>query len=76
MKRIAEDRGSSYNVAQLASLFTVCAAAMDGAENYADDYRDCIHTDVKHVLEWGAVLAGNIAEDVERLEGQVEKAKR
>lgn len=73
MKRIADDTSPSYDVAQLASLFTVCAAALDGAEEYADHIKDGIHTDVKHVLEWGAVLAAEIAGDVERLEVVVEK---
>jgi hypothetical protein len=68
MTMIAEKRGPAYDVAQLSSLFTVCAVALDGADEYCDDVAEGIRQSVQHILEWGAVLASNICEDVEKLE--------
>jgi hypothetical protein len=68
MKLIAENRGPSYNVAQLSSLFTVCAVALDGSDEFSADFADGVRQSVKHVLEWGAVLADDIVEEVEKLE--------
>jgi hypothetical protein len=68
MSRIAENRGPTYDVAQLSSLFTVCAAALDGSNEYSDDIAEGIRQSVQHILEWGAVLANDICGDVEKLE--------
>lgn len=68
MSLVAENRGASYNVAQLSSLFTVCAVALDGSDEYSEDFADGIRQSVKHILEWGAVLASDICGDVEKLE--------
>jgi len=68
--RIAANRGPSYNVAQLASLFAVCGLALDGVEEYSEDIASTALYDIKHCLEWGAVLATDICADVDRLEAK------
>ena len=68
MKMIAANRGPTYNVAMLSSLFTVCAAALDGADEFSDEIAEGIRMSVKHTLEWGAVLASDIVGEVEELE--------
>ena len=68
MKRIGENCSPSYAVANLASLFTVCACALDGADSFSDEIADRVRQDIKHVLEWGALLATEICAEVEGLE--------
>lgn len=66
MSKIAQDRDATYNVANLASLFTVCALAIEAADEYADHIQESAMQDIKHVLEWGAVLAQDVCAQVER----------
>lgn len=58
----------SYAVANLAALFTVCALALNEAEEWDDDIRKRVTQDIKHVLELGAL----ITEDVSLLADELE----
>ncbi|KQS83444.1 hypothetical protein [Rhizobium sp. Leaf383] len=60
----------SYAVSNLSALFTVCAAALSDVESWSDPVRESITTDIKHVLELGAMLASDACEAVEKLEKQ------
>ncbi len=44
-------------VANLSSLFTVCALALEGATEWRGDIRDRVTEDVKHVLHFAALIA-------------------
>lgn len=68
MKRIGQGHGPSYDVANLASLFTVCAVALDGSNEWSDAVADRIRADIKHVLEWGSLLAEGMVIEIEKLE--------
>lgn len=58
-------------IANLGSLFTVCALAVNDAENWSDDVASRVRQDIKCVLEWGALMAGDTQLAVERkLEAQ------
>lgn len=72
-RRIGEGHGPSYRVANLASLMTVCAVALDGSTEWTDEIARRIREDVKHVLEWGALLAIDVCEEVETLESRSKK---
>lgn len=72
--RIAANRGPSYNVAQLASLFSVCGLALDGVDEYGEEIQRIALQDIKHVLEWGAVLSVDICQEVERLEAKASRS--
>ena len=65
--KIAANRDHAYHVSQLGSLFSVCALALGAVDDYRDDIRDTAVTEIQQVLEWGAVLAGNVCEEAERL---------
>ena len=71
--RIGDGHGPSYRVANLSSLMTVCAVALDGSGEWTDTIARSIRQDVKFVLEWGARLASQIGEEVEALESGRDK---
>lgn len=48
---------AAYAVSNLGSLFTVCALALNDAEDWSEEIRKRVTQDIKHVLELGAVLA-------------------
>lgn len=50
-----------HATANLASLFTVCALAINETEEWSEEIRRSVTQDVKHVLEMGAVLAEDAA---------------
>ena len=53
-------------IAIISSLFTVCALAVNDAENWRDDIGARVRQDIRSVLEWGALLAGDTQLAVER----------
>lgn len=53
-------------IAIISSLFTVCALAVDDAENWNDAVGARVRQDIRSVLEWGALLAGDTQLQVER----------
>lgn len=61
-----ERENVSYEIANLSSLFTVCALALNDAENWSDEVRTRVTQDIKHVLEYGALLAVDAGELAER----------
>lgn len=64
-----------YATANLASLFTVCALAINEAEEWSDEIRKNLMQDIKHVLEMGALLAedaGALAEKQGATKGERE----
>jgi hypothetical protein len=54
-----ERDSTSYAVANLSSLFTVCALALNDAEDWSDEIRKSVTQDIKHVLQMGAILASD-----------------
>ncbi len=52
---------ASYAVANLSSLFTVCALALNDVEGWSDEIRKRVTQDIKHVMEMGALLAEDAA---------------
>lgn len=52
-------------VCNLASLFTVCAHALNDLKDWSDEVRERSTQDIKHVLELGAVMAVDAAIKVE-----------
>jgi len=60
-----------YAVSNLSSLFTVCALALGGADDYREDIKDRAIEDIKLTLEWGALLADDVALQVARAGGAV-----
>lgn len=52
---------ASYAMANLSSLFTVCALALSDAQEWSEEIRKSVTQDVKHVLEMGALLAEDAA---------------
>jgi hypothetical protein len=61
-----------YAVSNLSSLFTVCALAVKGSDEYCEDIRERVLDDVTEVLQWGALLAEDIASQVAE---QIERAR-
>ncbi|MHA6641320.1 hypothetical protein [Mesorhizobium sp. A623] len=55
-----------YAVSNLASLFTVCAMALDGASSFRADIRDRLTKEIEQVLNMGALIAEDVALLVER----------
>lgn len=53
-------------IANLGSLFTVCALAVNDAENWSDDVAARVRQEIRCVLEWGALLTGDVQIEVER----------
>lgn len=53
-------------IANLSSLFTVCALALNDAEEWSDEVAKVVRQDIKHVLEMGALMAGDTQLAVER----------
>lgn len=53
-------------IANLDSLFTVCALAVNDAENWSDDVAARVRQEIRSVLEWGALLTGDVQLEVER----------
>lgn len=53
-------------IANLGSLFTVCALAVNDAENWSDDVACRVRQEIRSVLEWGALLTGDVQLEVER----------
>jgi hypothetical protein len=53
-------------IAIISSLFTVCALAVNDAENWSDDVGARIRQEIRCVLEWGALMAGDTQLAVER----------
>lgn len=70
MRRIGQGHGPSYAVANLASICTVCAIALDGTDDWADDIASSARQDIKHVLELAALLAVDACCEVEKLEAK------
>ena len=62
-----------YAIANLASLFTVCAMAVSDIDDWSDDVRKGVTQDIKSVLELGAILADEAAVLAER---QIRSAHR
>lgn len=58
----------SYAIANLSSLFTVCALAINDAEDWSEEIRKSVTQDIKCVLEWGAILATDTCAMAEKLE--------
>lgn len=67
-RRIGENPEASYEIANLTSIITVCAVALDGSDEWTDEIARGIRHDVQHVLEWAALIATEINVKVERLE--------
>lgn len=67
-KRPGADASPAYRVANISSLFSVCALALESVGEFRDDIRERLTLDIKHVLEMGAVLAEDLISDVERQE--------
>ncbi|WP_275790467.1 hypothetical protein [Pararhizobium gei] len=63
----------TYQVANLASLFTVCALALNDVDEWSDEIRKSVTQDVKLVLEMGALLAEDAGLLLER---QIAEAKK
>lgn len=60
----------SFAVANLAALFTVCALALNEAEEWDDDIRKRVTQDIKHVLELGALLTEDVSLLADELEDE------
>lgn len=54
-----------YQVSNLGSLFSVCAAALEGASIYREDIRERLHDEIRLVLQLGAVLTLDVATTVD-----------
>lgn len=65
--RIGANPNLSYRIANLASLFSVCALAIDAAEDLNDNIRRRSAQDIKHVLEWGALCAEDACAEAEEV---------
>lgn len=55
-----------YQIANLSSLFTVCALALNDAEEWSDEVGEVVRQDIKHVLEMGALMVRDTQLAVER----------
>lgn len=55
-----------YAVSNLSSLFTVCAIAIDGADDFREDIKDRLLEEIRCVLNMGAIIAQDVAVLVER----------
>ncbi len=49
-----------FEIANLGSLFTVCALALNDADDWSDEIRKRVTQDIKFVLEWGARHAEDV----------------
>lgn len=56
-----ERHSASYAIANLSSLFTVCALALNDVEGWSEEIRRRVTQDIKHVMEMGALLAEDAA---------------
>ena len=66
----------SYSVFDLSSLFSVCALALAGTDEWSEDIADRLRQDIKHVLELGARLAEKVGVEVSHLEGKVDDQEK
>lgn len=71
MADTSAELSAMYEVADLQSLFTVCALALESVDDLREDIRYRKTQDIKHVLEWGARKSDALCERVEKLEGRV-----
>ena len=60
-----------FAVGSLSSLFTVCAMALDGCNEWREDIKDRAIEDVRWTLYLGAVLASDVAVLVAEKGGEV-----
>ena len=56
-----ERKNVIFAISNLSSLFTVCALALNDAQDWSDDVRHRVTLDIKHVMEMGALLAEDAA---------------